>query len=353
MKFFQNRHVGFLAIVVSSFLIPFSSVSVFSQSETLEGVQYTPPQGWVKTLKQGAATFTDVNKNTNAFCILTVYASTPSTGTPNSDFANEWNSLVVKPFKAQANPKTESQTTPDGWQGMVGGSEIESDGVRSIAILSVFSGFGKTVSVLAIFNDQSYLAQMQAFVDGIKLDKTPARSDSPAPTSGADPFPDRPGYQPQKPLVGTLKETITMQDLVGTWGNGAASVQTYVDSSSGNYASTDTTFYSDRHTIKADGSFEYGFTGRANNHTVRETDSGTVTLSGSNIIFKFKSRSTYRYQLIAYMIEPNGAAIITLIHLGENEQGYDAARMRILCDHTKGYIQCAGGEDWSRQPNAK
>ena len=194
---------------------------------------------------------------------------------------------------------------------------------------------------------------MQAFIDGIKLDKSQPISDRAPAIQNVDPFPDRPGYQPQKPLSGTLKNTITMADLVGDWDTGAASVQTYVDSSSGNYSGTDTSFYSDRHSINANGSFAYKFTGRASNHTVRETDSGTVTLSGSTIVFKFKARSTYRYQLIAYMTQANGAAILSLIHLGENESGCDAERMRLLCGHGDGVIHCAGGEEWARLPRAK
>lgn len=96
---------------------------------------------------------------------------------------------------------------------------------------------------------ESYSDQATAFIDGIKLDKTQTVAQNAAPvpsnsssTTQKDPFPDKPGFQPQKPLAGLLKESITMADLAGTWDSGAASVTSYVDSSSGNYAGTDTTF---------------------------------------------------------------------------------------------------------------
>src|SRR5207245_7940608 len=100
-----------------------------------------------------------------------------------------------------------------------------------------------------------------------------------------DPFPDRPGYAPQKPLSGTLRDSITMDDLVGKWDHGAGSVQRYVDSNTGNYAGTTTSFYGEQFVIRSNGTFDYQFVGRANNSTVRETDRGTIILSGGYITF--------------------------------------------------------------------
>lgn len=74
----------------------------------------------------------------------------------------------------RTNLQTATKTNPDGWQGTVGAAEVEIEGSRSYAVLSVFSGFGKAVGVLAIFNDQSYVTQLDAFTQGIKLDKTKA-----------------------------------------------------------------------------------------------------------------------------------------------------------------------------------
>lgn len=174
-------------------------------------------------------------------------------------------------------------------------------------------------------------------------------SAAPTPTiQNNDPFPDRPGYAPQKPLSGTLNVTITMADLVGTWDHGAGSVQTYIDSNTGDYSHTATSFYGEQYSIKSDGTFEYKFVGRANNRTVRELDSGNVILSGGYITFKFKGRTTEKYQFIAFMTQPNGSAIISLVPVGENEQGYDAAGLRLECGHSSGYIHCVGGVEWAR-----
>ena len=100
-----------LGLSIAQTLCLFAAPPIFCQTETFDIVQYTPPKGWAKTPKEGAVVYTDINKTTNAFCLLTVYASGASAGSPQKDFANEWNEFVVKPFKAGANPKTETQTT--------------------------------------------------------------------------------------------------------------------------------------------------------------------------------------------------------------------------------------------------
>ena len=163
-----------------------------------------------------------------------------------------------------------------------------------------------------------------------------------------DPFPDRPGYAPQKPLSGTLKDSITLNDLVGRWDHGAGSVQTYVDSNTGNYAGTATSFYGEQYVIRSNGSFDYKFVGRANNNTVRETDRGTIVLSGGYVTVKFEGRTTKKYQFIAFNIQPTGAAILSLVEVHDDFQGYDAAGLAQECGHGDGFIHCVGGEEWAR-----
>jgi len=179
---------------------------------------------------------------------------------------------------------------------------------------------------------------------------TPNSSSTPVSGVQRDPFPDRPGYAAQKPLSGALKDSITMEDLVGKWDHGAGSVQTYVDSSTGNYAGTSTTFYGEQFVVRSNGTFEYKFVGRANNNTVRETDRGTIILSGGYVTFKFAGRTTKKYQFIAFNIQPTGAAILSLVEVHDTFQGYDAAGLAEECGHGDGFIRCVGGEEWARLP---
>ena len=171
----RNTLLGLFVTLFFCLLIP---QTVFCQTEKLGIVQYTPPKGWTKTPKENLVAFSELNQATGVFCIITVYGATPSVGNPQKDFTKEWNNLVVKPLQAEANPKTETESA-NGWTAIAGGAAVDFLGSKSAAFLTVFSGFGKTVSVLGVFNDQSYSTQLEAFVVSIKLDK--AAADNPAP----------------------------------------------------------------------------------------------------------------------------------------------------------------------------
>jgi hypothetical protein len=154
------------------------SQSVFSQTERLGIVKYTPPKGWQKTVKENIVAFSQLDAATGHFCIITLYGATKSTGNPESDFKREWNNLVIKPFKATATPETETEVS-DGWTAIAGGTSVELDNGQAAAFLTVISGGGKTVSILGLFNDQSYAAQLAAFGTGIDLGRAVAEASGP------------------------------------------------------------------------------------------------------------------------------------------------------------------------------
>ena len=161
------------------------------QTEKLGIVRYTPPKGWTKTFKENVVAFSVRDQATGGFCIITIYGATPSTGNPNNAFAAEWNDLVVKPLQAVANPQTET-TLADGWTATAGGAAAEFQGSKAVAFLTVISGFGRTVSVLAIFNDEAYMTQLAAFVTSIELDKAAPADNPPTPREESLPPPAAP-----------------------------------------------------------------------------------------------------------------------------------------------------------------
>jgi hypothetical protein len=162
-----------------------------------------------------------------------------------------------------------------------------------------------------------------------------------------DPFPDKPYVQPQQPLVGRLRKTITTADLAGTWEIGGASVTTYV--SSGTNTHTDASFYGKKYFIRADGTFDSKFQGRASNTTIRESDSGNIILDGGFITIRSRQNPAMRYQFVAFMNQANGAAVLSLIYLGESAP-LDGNALRANCGHAHGYVSCLNGEEWVRIP---
>jgi hypothetical protein len=160
-------------IFIGAILCVLASSAVSAQSEQLGEIQYTPVKGWTKTANENIVVFSEVNQSSERFCFLTLYGATTSSGSPQKDFAREWNKLVVKPFGAEASPKTET-TAENGWTAMGGLSAIDFQGSKAYVFLTVTSGFGKTISILSIFNDTSYLSEVKTFLEAIDLSKATA-----------------------------------------------------------------------------------------------------------------------------------------------------------------------------------
>ena len=154
------------------FLLLIISANCFAQKETFDIVTYTPPKDFKKDSKEGVVSYTNVNTLKGNFCVITMYASIASTGDAEKDFKKEWKELVVTPYKADANPTTETQTNADGWKVVVGAAPVKLDGNDIYIMLTVVSGFGKTVSIRTSVNDKSYLAQVDALFETMELDKT-------------------------------------------------------------------------------------------------------------------------------------------------------------------------------------
>jgi hypothetical protein len=158
--------------VAQFFLCLLISVQAFSQTETFDIVTYTPPKDFKKDTKQGVVNYTRVNATTGGFCVIAMYASVPSTGDAEKDFKKEWKELVATPYKAEANPETKTESTEEGWKVVTGSAPVKQDGIDLYILLSVISGFGKTLSIRTSINDESFIAQIDALFTSMELDKT-------------------------------------------------------------------------------------------------------------------------------------------------------------------------------------
>ena len=194
------KHRITLLIVAVSAICLSSPLAVLTQTEKLGIVSITPPKGWTRTAKENIVAYSESNPATGRFCIITLYGATPGTGKAQSDFAREWNNLVVKPFSAEADPKTETESA-DGWTATAGGTGVEHQGSKAYAFLTVFTSQGKTVSVLGVFNDPAYLDRLTAFVTGLDIDKTVAVN---PPISREETRPASPAVSTETMNVGSL-----------------------------------------------------------------------------------------------------------------------------------------------------
>ncbi len=254
--------------------------AIFCQTEKLDIIEYTPPKGWAKTPKDGLTVYSDSDKKTGAICLLIVYPSTESTGSPQKDFASEWTEKVVKPFKAEANPKTETQTD-DGWTSVSAATKIESDGITSAVMMTVISGYGRTASIIASLTNQQYLPQIEAFIAGIKMDKAVAIADAkPPPTTPAS---------PTTPVANSYSPAA----LVGKWGNGIAG-----NTVSGNYIQYGSVASQKYYQFNTDGTYSFiysgysGLAGRIGTFQITVQETGVYTLNGDSMTITPKKSQT-------------------------------------------------------------
>lgn len=254
---------GLLMAFAACLMMPHA---VAGQSEKLGIIEYTAPKGWTKTPNENVVAFSEVNKATGGFCIITLYGATPSTGKPQSDFTTDWTNLVVKTLHADANPKTESETV-DGWILTSGASPVEIEGSKSLVLLTVYSGFGKKVSVLAVFNDQSYVTQIRAFDAGLNFDKTAS-----APAAGS--------VVPNNPPVGNT----SAGSIYGIWSNTSISIANYVTPSGGFVGSADVST-AQEYQFRSDGTYVSKFFGSMSGRMYYTETTGTFRISGQKLTF--------------------------------------------------------------------
>jgi len=188
---FVRAFVFTTSLALSVLILP---AAISCQTEKLGDIKYTPVKGWTKTTKDHAVVFSEVDKASGKFCFITLYAASPGTGSPQKDFAREWNERVVRPWSGEADPKTEIEAS-DGWTTIAGGGQIDFGGNKAIAFLTVVSGFGKSVSVLGVLNDEAYLPKLVAFNSALYIERgsvaavtvTPTREQPVAASAAASP----------------------------------------------------------------------------------------------------------------------------------------------------------------------
>lgn len=301
----QSRHkiiTGLFFAFICGLSIPHVALG---QTEKLGIVQYTPPRGWTRTAKaENVVAFSDI-KQSGVFCITTLYGATNGTGNPAGDFAREWNNLVAGQMRAdEKNPKPDMQSA-EGWTILSGGSPVVAETGKALAFLTVISGFGQTVSVLAIFNDPAYVKQVDDFIRAIEMDKLAP----PASTSSvsAPPAVDANG----KLIIPLPARQLTVADLAGEWGEGDSRIATaYYSANTGNYVGTDRLAFRTKHAITQSGGYLNDFFEIRNGRKLSDKTTGTVAINGSVFsIVRGRSKSKY---VIRGWLELPGATLMKI-----------------------------------------
>jgi hypothetical protein len=298
MNTLRSNHT-YLFVLLAATLFCFLSVpQTFGQSEKLGAVGFTSPKGFTKTLKENVVAFSSYDQSTGKFCIITLYGVTPGTGSPQGDFNREWNNLVVKTLNAETNPKTESEVE-DGWTATGAGTNVDFNGGKALAILTVMTNGDRTASILAVFNEPSYAAPLAAFNSSIQFDKSMAAATpaSAAPASAA------PQLQNGKLVIPMPTRQLTIADIAGEWGETAGLNTRYVDRYTGTYAGFESLHFRNKMTFTASGGYANDFFAISNGRKISEDTFGRVAIVGR--VLSITQKSTAKYVIRGWLELPD------------------------------------------------
>ncbi|MBZ5525693.1 MAG: hypothetical protein LAP21_26015 [Acidobacteriia bacterium] len=266
------------------------SLAASAQVQKVDNLSFAVPEGWKYEYKPGDdhADMVWVNAN-GAYCVILLTRPVQSSGNAETDFAVTWRTTVEhNPQATLPNPIYDIRGFM-GYPGKYSGSEF--DRRTKYAFLYVLET-GKTfVPVVVIAPNRTVHDALQETVRAVI------------------------GSIRVAPLTAVpIKATVSVADLVGDWKYGDASVVSYVNSTSGSYAGTSTTFSGEFYTIAADGRYTYNFQGMTGGHIVREKSAGIVEFSGEFVVFHEKpGNKLKRFHFISYEQGLGGGTLLTLL----------------------------------------
>ena len=168
-----------------------------AQTQTFDAVSFTPPPGWAAAQDRDHVTFTLIDSAARTYTMLAVYNSTPGSGNAERDFSSEWNELVGKSFSAGSAPRSSAGQSRAGLPFREGAAQVrQQNGEPSYVRLLVFPAGQHRFSVMLVATNEKALqarqAEVQSFVDSLRLASPSAATAKPAEPVGGSAAP-RPG----------------------------------------------------------------------------------------------------------------------------------------------------------------
>ncbi len=290
------------------FLLLVSALAVSAQVQTVGDVSFAVPDGW--QYKPGANFGAMTLSAGQNFWFLAVFSQMPSSGNPENDLLAAWQKIVLAGPDYQGSP-------PKPWFDIghsvgYGGKRADGANVNRTTYTRLY----------VLESGKSFVPVVVVSHDGIMMNATEHIVLDVVGSVRLAPLKAQP-----------IRTSITVADLAGHWVHGAATSTDYYNSSTGQYARTDSAFYGAGYTIAANGSFTYQMSGMVNGRTARDDDSGTVELSGDQVVFKGKNH-VVRYRFMNLTQALDGSTVLTLL-----PAGVEISKLSIIRDR----------DQWSRK----
>jgi hypothetical protein len=237
-----------------------------------------------------------VYRQGTTFGIFVVY--TPHPGALAASFDADWKRTTVN-TPTRTVPKPTSRKL--GARNLLEGSaDTTTEGSNVTMNVILVEANGQIVDALVYTQNRAMLKALQPDIDKM-LGSLQVAAPAAAPEPVAAPAPVATG-------AARVLTTIALKDLAGAWSTHDQAVTTYVNSSSGAYAGTQTSATQDFYDIKADGTYAHRFQGLANGHVVRESSKGTVSLAGDAIVFTGSDGDVHRFHFLEFAIDADGTS---------------------------------------------
>jgi len=258
--------------------------------KTIGSLSFAVPDGW--QYETSAPNRGDmVWKNSNgAYLIILMTAPQPSSGNADRDFALAWRALVETDARLSLPSPIYDVRGSVGYAGKWSGGAV-ANRTKEAALYVLQPGRGTFVPVVVVGPNRAVL---DALAETVRMVIGSVRI---APLRASP-----------------IKTRIEVADMVGDWKTGNASVVSYVNGSTGNYAGTSVTFAGDYYSIAADGRYSYKFQGLSSGSVIRAAATGTVEFSGDLVVFHERpSDKLTRFRFVSYEQGLTGATLMTLL----------------------------------------
>lgn len=243
-----------LLIIMLAVIVPAQTTDSFDIAT------FRAPAGWTRKPKDNGLIFSTSDQKKGMFAMIVLYRNELSLGDAKRDFDADWQQFVADALGVKDKPQMEPQKQADGWTITTGGSTFEGELGTSAVILSTYSGFGRRWSAAAIFNNQDYVAAIDAFASSIVLSKPAPKATTSTTAAPAE------------------------NSILGTWGSNVGATMTYGDPVAAGMAG----YTKSQYTLNSDGTYVF------NSKTFRMgydkiilvRESGTYQISGNTLSIK-------------------------------------------------------------------
>ncbi len=294
-----------------------ATANALAQEGNYRGLYFTTPTGWTSTMLDGRQQLAPANVSASAAVVISLFGAENLSGRS----LGEW---FRAKLAADLTPRTRTLQEPQPQIGSAGELQFISGG-RTVqegsnpTQLQIYYGVSdgqqaalaraSTASEAAM---NRYVATVRAVFQGLHFANRPASRANTPPGGAATAA--RAGSAGASPAAPGSTAVIVVADVVGEWTHSTSSYADYVNSSTGALTGNTTIAYAQGFTFKPDSTYTHIFTGMINSRYVRETDAGTWTLQGGNLVTRSRERTSVKtYQVVAYRTAPDGTVFMTLL----------------------------------------